>query len=166
MPAPAQIIHAGPGEGPAFSAVGDVYRFLATGEQTGGAYALSEALVLPGGGPPPHIHHREDEAFFVLEGEITFTLGEQKVVAKPGSFLQGPRGIPHAFKNESSAPARMLILVTPPGFEKFMAEFAQPVPSFDSPPVPVTPADLHKLLAVAPRYGIEILPPPGSARAE
>lgn len=61
---------------------------------------------------------------------------------------------------DSHLPARMLILVTPPGFERFMAEIAQPVPSFDSPPVPVTPADIEKLLAVAPSYGIEILPPP------
>lgn len=160
MTAPAQIIQLGPGQGPAFSAVGDVYRMIATGEQTGGAYVLSEARVLPGGGPPPHIHHREDEAFFVLEGEIAFMLGDNKVVGKAGAFVQGPRGIPHAFKNESSAPARMLIFVTPPGFEKFMAEFAQPVPSFDSPPLPVTPPDIQKLLAIAPKYGIEILPPP------
>ncbi len=160
MSTPAQLIQLNPGEGPAFSAVGDVYRFLATGEQTGGAYVLSEARVLPGGGPPPHIHHREEEAFFVLEGEITFTVGDKKVIGRPGSFIQGPRGLPHAFKNESNAPARMMILVTPPGFEKFMAEFAQPVPSFDSPPLPVTPADIQKLLAVAPNYGIEILPPP------
>ena len=160
MSIPSQPIQLLPEEGPAFSAVGDVYRILAAGAQTGGAYALCEARVLPGGGPPPHIHHREDEAFFVLEGEITFALGDRKVVAKPGSFIQGPRGIPHAFKNESNAPARMLILVTPPGFEKFMAEFAQPVPSFDTPPLPVTPADIQKLLAVAPKYGIEILPPP------
>ena len=160
MSKPAQLIHARPGEGPAFSAVGDVYRILATGEQTGGVYVLSEARVLPGGGPPPHIHHREDESFFVLEGEIVFLLGDQRVTAKAGTFIQGPRGIPHAFKNESDAPARMLIHVAPPGFDKFMAELAQPVPSFDSPPVPVTPADIQKLLAVAPKHGIEILPPP------
>jgi len=159
MSSPAEVIFSKPGEGQAFSAVGDVYRILAGGDQTGGTYALSEARVLPGGGPPPHIHHREDESFFVLEGEITFMLGDKKVVAKPGTFIQGPRGIPHAFKNESSTPARMLIHVTPPGFEKFIAEFAQPVPSFDSPPLPVTPAEIEKLLAVAPKYGIEILPP-------
>ena len=160
MASPAQIIQLHSGEGPAYSAVGDVYRILATGEQTGGAYVLSEARVLPGGGPPPHIHRREDEAFFVLEGEITFILGDTKVMAKPGTFIHGPRGIPHAFKNEGNVPARMLILVTPPGFEKFIAEMAQPVASFESPPTPVTPADIHKLLAVAPNYGIEILPPP------
>ncbi len=160
MSSTVQIISTGPGEGPALSAVGDVYRMLATGEQTGGVYVLSEARVLPGGGPPPHIHHREDESFFVLEGEITFTLGDQKVIANAGTFIQGPRGIPHAFQNESNAPARMLIHVTPPGFEKFMAEFAQPVPSFDSPPAPVTLADIERLMAVAPKYGMELLPPP------
>jgi len=160
MANPAQLIQLGAGEGPAFSAVGDVYRILATGDQTGGVYVLSEARVLPGGGPPPHIHHREDEAFFVLEGEITFMLGDKRVVAKPGAFIQGPRGIPHAFKNESNAPARMLIHVTPPGFDKFIAEIGQPVTAFDSPPTPVTPEAIQKLLAVAPKYGIEILPPP------
>ena len=155
----AQLIVSGPAEGLAFSAVGDVYRILASGEQTGGVYVLSEARVLPGGGPPPHIHHREDESFFVLEGEITFLLGEQKVVAKPGTFVQGPRGIPHAFKNESNSPARMLIHVTPPGFEHFIREIGRSVPTFDSPPLPVTPDDIQKLLAVAPKYGIELLPP-------
>lgn len=160
MSNPAQLIQLGAGEGPAFSAVGDVYRILATGDQTGGAYVLSEARVLPGGGPPPHIHHREEEAFFVLEGEITFMLGDRKVVAKTGAFIQGPRGTPHAFKNESNAPARILIFVTPPGFDRFLTEIAQPVPSFESPPTPVTPADIQKLMAIAPKYGIEILPPP------
>lgn len=160
MMSSAKTIHIGPGEGPAFSAVGDVYRILAGGDETGGAYALCESRVLPGGGPPPHVHRREDESFFVLEGQITFLLGDRKVVAGPGTFIQGPRGIPHGFKNEGTKPARMLIHVAPPGFEKFLAEFAAPVPSFDSPPVPVTPADLEKLLALAPQYGIEILPPP------
>jgi quercetin dioxygenase-like cupin family protein len=160
MSAPAQLIQLGAGDGPAFSAVGDVYRILATGAQTSGVYTLAESRVLPGGGPPPHIHHREDESFFVLEGEITFTLGDKKVLGKPGSFIQGPRGIPHAFKNESQSPARMLIHITPAGFENFLAEIAQRMPSFDSPPAPVTPADIEKLLAVTPKYGIEILPPP------
>ena len=159
MSTSAEVIHTRPGEGAAFSAAGDVYRHLATGAQTGGAHVLTEARVLPGGGPPPHIHRREDEAFFILEGEITFTLGERRIVATAGTFVQAPRDIPHAFKNESAAPARMLILLSPPGFERFMEEIAQPVESIDSPPVPVTPADIEKLLTVAPKYGIEVLPP-------
>lgn len=156
----ADLIQLSAGEGPAFSAVGDVYRFLATGDQTGGSYALCEARVLPGGGPPPHILHREDESFYVLEGEVTFLLDGRSVVARAGSFIQGPRGIPHAFKNEGPVPARMLIHVSPPGFERFMAEFATPLPSFDSAPVSVTPEAIQKLLEVAPKFGIEILPPP------
>jgi quercetin dioxygenase-like cupin family protein len=159
MPNPAQTTVNAPNQGPAFSAVGDIYRVLASGDQTGGAYALSEARVFPNGGPPPHIHRREDEAFYVLEGTITFTVNGQRVVAGPGTFLQAPRNIPHTFKNETTSPARMLIFVTPSGFEKFIAQFAQPVPSFDSPPLPVSPEDLARLMTLAPQFGIEILPP-------
>jgi quercetin dioxygenase-like cupin family protein len=137
-----------------------VYRMLAPGEQTGGVFTLVEVKVPPGGGPPLHIHHREDEAFFVLEGEMAFTLGDRRIVARPGAFVQGPRGLPHRFKNESSAPARLLVYVTPPGIENFFQEFAEPVASFASPPVPPTPAMIERLMAAAPQYGIEILPPP------
>jgi len=159
MPA-SELITKGPGEGAAYSGVGDVYRILATGDQTGGISTIAEVRVSPGNGPPPHIHHREDEAFFVLAGEVTFQLGDRAVKCTPGTFVQGPRGIPHAFKNTGQSPARMLVYVTPPGFENFMNEFATPLPSFDSPPLPVTPKDIEKLLAVAPQYGIEVLPPP------
>ncbi|MBL9167987.1 MAG: cupin domain-containing protein [Verrucomicrobiales bacterium] len=160
MSQPAHLIHLGPAEGQSFSAVGDVYRILASGDQTGGSHVLVEAKVPPGGGPPPHIHHREDESFYVVEGEITFQIDGKRVVAGPGSFLQGPRGIPHAFRNETAKPARMLILVVPPGFDKFIEEFAHPLASFDSPAVPVSPEEIAKLAAAAPKYGIELLPPP------
>ena len=66
-----------PGEGRTIAVVGDVYRFLATGEDTNGKYALWEALVPPGGGPPPHVHSREEEGFYILEGEITVQIGER-----------------------------------------------------------------------------------------
>ena len=89
----ARVIHVGPGEGAAFSAVGDIYRVLATGKQTGGAYSLSEIRVSPNNGPPPHVHSREDESFFVVEGEITFRIGDEKIVARPGTFILGPRGV-------------------------------------------------------------------------
>lgn len=95
----------------------------------------------------------------MLEGTITFTLGGRKIVAEAGSFVQAPRDIPHAFKNEGNVPARMLIQVTPPGFEKFIQAIARPVPSFDSPPLPVTQEDIARLMAIAPDYGIELLPP-------
>src|SRR3954471_6155991 len=100
-----------PGEGRTIAVVGDVYRFLATGEETDGKYALWEAVVPPGGGPPPHVHSREEEGFYVLEGEITFQIGDERLVAAAGTFANMPVGTPHSFKNESGRPARMLIFV-------------------------------------------------------
>lgn len=144
-------------DGPAWSAVGDTYVILASGDDTAGACCLLEAIIPPEGGPPMHLHEREDESFYVLEGEVTFTAGERSVTAGSGSFVQLPKGTPHCFKNNSNAPVRMLIQCVPAGFDRFMQEFAHPLPSRRSPPVPPTPADIKKLLAVAPKYGIRIL---------
>src|ERR1700686_3321717 len=94
-----------PTEGRTMAVVGDVYRFLATGEDTNGKYALWEAIVPPGGGPPPHVHSWEEEGFYVLEGEITFLVGDKRLVAGPGVFANMPVGTLHAFKNESGQPA-------------------------------------------------------------
>src|SRR5262245_64160578 len=106
------------GEGRAIAVVGDVYRFLATGEETDGKYALCEAVIGPGGGPPPHVHSREEEGFYILDGEITFTIDGERVLATTGMFANMPVGTPHSFKNENSKPAKMLILIAPAGLEK------------------------------------------------
>jgi quercetin dioxygenase-like cupin family protein len=102
MPNNKKVIHLEPGEGDAFSAVGDVYRNLASSRQTGGVYTLHEIRVAPNNGPPPHIHPREDEFFFVLEGEVEFQIGDETITARPGTFIQGPRGIAHSFKNTNA----------------------------------------------------------------
>lgn len=156
----AQLIHHTPGTGKTYSAVGDKYVMLATGEQTGGAYCLADATVPPGGGPPPHYHTREEESFYVLEGEMTFTVDSRTVIGTPGTFVQIPRGTPHAFQNRSAAPARMLIHCCPAGFDRFMAEFATELPSPDAPPLPPSHEEIEKLLRIAPEYGVVILPPP------
>src|SRR5271170_5558307 len=98
------------GEGHTLAVVGDVYRFLATGEETNGKYAVWEAIVPPGGGPPPHVHSREEERFYILEGEITLRIDEKCIIATTGMVANMPVGTPHSFKNESGKPARMLIL--------------------------------------------------------
>src|SRR5213080_580593 len=145
------------GEGRTIAVVGDVYRFLATGEDTNGKYALWEAVVPPGGGPPPHVHSREEEGFYVLEGEITFFIGEQRLVASAGMFANMPVGTPHSFKNESGKPARMLISVAPAGLEKMFFEVGVPLAEGSTTALPPTKAEIEKLLAVAPGYGITIL---------
>jgi len=144
-------------DGPAWSAVGDVYTILVGGEDTGGAYCMLEATVPPGSGPPLHLHEREDESFYLLEGEMTFSVGDRTVTAKPGAFVHLPKNTPHCFKNNSTAPVRVLIHCAPAGFDQFMREFAHPLPSRHAAPVPPTAADIEKLLALAPKYGLKIL---------
>src|SRR5271163_4813790 len=114
-------------EGRTIAVVGDVYRFLATGEDTDGKYAMWEVIVPPGGGPPPHVHSREEEGFYILEGEITLQVGDKRLVASVGMFANMPVGTPHSFKNESDRLAKMLISVTPAGLEKMFIEFGLPL---------------------------------------
>lgn len=146
------------GEGPVISVVGDLYRFLATGAETGGRYATWDALIPPGGGPPPHIHSREEETFYVLEGDVTFQLGEDKLVAGPGTFVRVPIGALHTFHNASDRPARMIISVAPAGIEEMFFAVGQPA-TVESGPLPPTPEEIERLLALAPKYGIEIRVP-------
>src|SRR4051794_7770090 len=147
------------GEGRTITVVGDVDRFLATGADTNGKYALWEAIVPPGGGPPPHVHSREEEGFYILEGEITFTIGEQRLVATAGMFANMPVGTPHSFKNESAQPAKMLISVVPAGLENMFFEVGVPLPEGSTTALPPTKEDFAKLMAVAPKYGITLLLP-------
>ena len=149
------IINAPP-QGRTVAVVGDVYRFLATGDDTNGKYALWEAIVPSGGGPPPHVHSREEEGFYVLEGEITFTINGERVVATAGMFANMPVGTPHSFKNESNKPAKMLISVAPAGLEKMFFEVGVPLPEGATTALPPTKEEIEKLLAISPRYGIEI----------
>lgn len=146
----------GPLDGKCVSAVGDLYRYLAAGEDTGGRYAFMHGTVSPGGGPPPHIHTREVEAFYVLKGEITFLAGEKTVVAGAGTFVHVQIGTVHAFENAGATTAEMLILVAPSGLEKMFDETGTVVNDPKSAPLPVTPAEIEKLIEVAPRYGIEL----------
>lgn len=148
-----------PPNGRTVAVVGDVYRFLATGEDTNGEYALWEAIVPPGGGPPPHVHSREEEGFYVLEGEVTFTANGERAVAKAGTFANMPVGTPHSFKNESDRPARMLISVAPAGLEEMFFEVGVPLAEGATTALPPTRGEIERLLAAAPKYGIEIRVP-------
>jgi mannose-6-phosphate isomerase-like protein (cupin superfamily) len=139
-------------EGRKLNVVGDTITIKLRGADTGGAYAVIEELTPPQGGPPLHVHRREDETFFVLEGEFEFSIGGRGVRAGPGTTLFGPRGIPHTFKNVGAQNARMLVTISPPGFERFFEEVD--LLSQQGPPAP------ERLLPLARKYELEILPPP------
>jgi quercetin dioxygenase-like cupin family protein len=114
-----------------------------------------EALVPPGGGPPPHIHRNENETFYILDGHCTVRLGEERVVAGPGDFVNVPRGVVHGFRNESAEPVRMILTFTPAGIEKFFEETLEPAldPTQD-PPDNIEEVGARYAEA-APRYGME-----------
>ncbi len=152
-------IVAQPGQGSSYWLLGDLYTFKAVGADTGEAYALCEVVVQPQSGSPPHRHSREHEAFYVQDGEFEFRLDDQTIVATAGTFLHSPQGQLHQFTNISSTPAKLLIWVTPAGFEKFVAEVGQAIPGQVTPAPTIAAADLAKIVTAAPKYGIEIIPP-------
>jgi mannose-6-phosphate isomerase-like protein (cupin superfamily) len=140
------------------------FRFLgiptvmrSTGETTNGAFGLMEhSMMPPGFASPYHTHHREDEAFYVLEGEMAFVCGGKWLKAGPGTYVFGPRKIPHGFKVIGNAPARMLLLCAPAGFEHFVLELSEPA---TDPTLPPASPDMAKLIALAAEYHIDILGP-------
>jgi mannose-6-phosphate isomerase-like protein (cupin superfamily) len=151
--------HLAPGEGKALWVAGGLITHKVGGEDTDGAYSLFEVEVQPEVGPPPHVHHREDELFWVLEGELEFLVGQRTIRASAGSVIYGPRNVPHTFKNVGSVPARMLAFVTPAGIEEFFEEVGEEATERSSPP-PFGQEEIERILATAPKYGQEILPPP------
>jgi mannose-6-phosphate isomerase-like protein (cupin superfamily) len=144
-----------PGQGTFLSIGGDILTFKAVSEDTAGQYTLIDVQLDPDSGAPPHIHHREDEAFYIQEGELEFQLGDQIVMATPGTFLYSPKGHLHSFRNNTTQRAKMLVRCMPAGIERFFAEIGVEVDSPDAPSRPATPAAIEQVLAVAPKYGIE-----------
>lgn len=144
---------------PTWGVVGSVYAILAEGEQTGGQYTLVEAFVPPDGGPPPHTHTREDEAFYLLEGEMTVTIAGRPLVLTPGGFAFGPRNVEHTFRNTGRGVARMLVWITPAGLEHFFRAVGAPLRPGTREAAAPTADQVEKLLATAPRYGLVIRPP-------
>jgi mannose-6-phosphate isomerase-like protein (cupin superfamily) len=148
-----------PGEGDSYWVLGDLYTIKARSEDTSGGYGLIEIVFSPQGGAPMHVHHQEDEAFYVLEGEIEFQIEEQIINATPGTFVHVPKGRPHSFANKGVNPAKALAWVAPGGLEKMFMEIGtQTTDTLASPPT-VSPTDAEKLFAVVPKYGLELLPP-------
>jgi quercetin dioxygenase-like cupin family protein len=140
----------GPEEGKLVWLVGLGVRFLARGEQTGGRFAVVEHPIKPRAlAAPLHTHEGEDEISYVVEGRVGVQVGDQVRVAGPGTVIFKPRGIPHAFWNAGDAPARLIEIITPAGFEKYFEEAAQ---LFG----PSGPRDPEQLQALQARYRLHM----------
>ena len=148
----------GPDGGETVFLVGDTYTILLSGEQTGGAFTLLEAIVPPDTGPPPHHHNAEDETFILLEGKVTFHVGNQVIDASPGTTVFVPRGVVHSFKNTDSGLAKMLFMYNPPGMEGMFTEIGHPgTRNVQAPPLSM--ADVEAMIAVSGKYRFTIVPP-------
>ena len=147
-------------EAEAFWFLGNLATLKARGEQTGGALAVVEFVAPPGFATPRHVHHDEDEAFYVLEGSLAGFCGDTKWEAVVGSFVWLPKDVPHGYATTSNGVTRSLAITLPAGFEQFVAEVGEPAPSRTLPP-PSEP-DTQRLIAAAARHHSEILGPPGS----
>lgn len=147
-----------PEEGDALWTLGGRFTTKLTGDHSEGHLALFEAVATRAAEPPLHIHHREHEAWYVLEGQLTFHVGDAVLVATAGSFAFAPKGIPHAFTVDAE-PTRVLLVAAPAGFEGFARELGVPATS-DRPPEGLQVPGPEVLGPVAERYGIEIIGPP------
>jgi quercetin dioxygenase-like cupin family protein len=147
---------AAPGTGRIVEAFGDHAEFLVEGRHTDGHVTQFILTTPPGGGPPLHLHEREDEVFYVLEGRVAYLEAQTGVWTEggPGTTACMPRGAPHTFQNVGTGRLRQLVTTTPSGFEDFFTEATE---VFAAP----GPLDLDKATAIAARHGIRLLPPPG-----
>lgn len=155
-----QLKYVPAGTGPAYCGPGDRMTFLITGAETGGAFFMAEVSVAPGGGPPPHIHSREDESFYVQQGTLAVQVGDKALNVVPGDFVHMPRGTAHSFKNLGNETAKLLMVATPAGIDNYFSEvfFA----ASDVPDIPqIAPAVIARALKTAPQYGLELLIPAG-----
>ena len=144
----------GPNDGRAYGVVGHKYRILVTGEQTGGEYAVFEATVPPGEGPPPHTHVNDDEILYVAQGAITIIVEGRETEAGAGSFAAVPRGTVHTFRNDGSQDARLLVTIRPAGLDKFFQEVGVPIADPAADPPPSTVEHMQRIVAAAPKYGM------------
>jgi len=142
--------------------LGMLITFKAVSEETGGEYSLYELTVPPQLGAPPHIHHRETEAYYVLDGEVEFLKGEDTVRAGVGQFVFVPRGVVHAFTNAGQEPARFLGIVTPGGLhEKLLSSLGEQAKTETLPAPPEGPPDAERFAAIMREHDSEVLPPSG-----
>ena len=148
-------------DGQNLSVVGDTYRILVTGKETGGAFATIDMLVPPGGGPGPHAHPDFEETFYVVDGEVEVKSEGGTYVAKKGAYVVIPKGgIVHCFKNKSDKLAHLLCTVIPSGLEEMFLEIGKPVAAGEFlPPPPMDPESIKKLIAIAEKHGQKVYPP-------
>ena len=135
--------------------MGGLMTFHADSNSTNGAFSLVEVHTLPGGEPPMHVHEREEELFYVLEGSLKVFRGSEELILGPGQSGFLPRGVPHTFRVQSNY-VRMLTYITPGGFEEFFRQIGRPAEALMPEPNPAAP-DFARIMRVAGEFGIRFI---------
>jgi quercetin dioxygenase-like cupin family protein len=143
------------GDGEARWWFGQLAEIKATAANTGGQFTIIDVTCPPGLEVPLHVHHREDEAFWILAGEVTLYVGDDMVHAGPGDYAFGPRDVPHRYVVGDSG-CRMLFICAPAGFEHLVHDMSEPAASRTIPP-PADPPDMEWVQTIAKRHGCDLL---------
>ena len=144
------VAHVPPGEGKTLRVLGELVTYKVISDQTGGAYWLFEVASQPGTGAPPHVQHRQDEAFYVLEGDYEFLIEDRTLRMPAGSLLYVPKGNLLVYKNVGESMGRMLVSQTPGGLhERFFEEVGLPATDESWSPASGGPQDTGKMAAIA-----------------
>jgi quercetin dioxygenase-like cupin family protein len=156
------VLVRGSDEGPATWALGSLFEQTASGADTGGAFGLTRVTQSAGTATPLHVHTREAEAFYLLDGTMTYRAGEQDYQLSPGSFIYLPSGVPHAFRVTSTGPVQFLAIVAPGGLMGMYDETGRPAEQrqLPEPDADQMQADIGRWLEATSRYGIQVLGPP------
>ena len=130
---------------------------LIDSKDTNGNFSLCHIIEVKGLEPPRHVHSREDESFYILEGVIEYNVDDQVLHAEKGDWVFLPKNIPHSFKVITET-AEALMLLSPGGFENFFIEMSEPAKAMELPPRPQGPPDIKKMDALSSKYGFKFLP--------
>ena len=149
-------------ENRAYWLLGSLVIVHVTGAETEDRFCLVEFLSPPDDMPPLHVHRQDSQTTYVLQGEVTFYLPGESRVLGAGECIHQPAGIPQTERVTSSAPARMIDVNSPAGFERFVAAAGEPAESLALPPPPTEPPDFEQLSSLAEAHGIDIVGPPGA----
>jgi quercetin dioxygenase-like cupin family protein len=141
-----RVHHVAPGDGPCIRYTGQVIHVKLGAEQSGGEMTVIEDVIDPQAGPPLHVHERENEAYYVLEGEFEFACGNDTIRGGPGTFVHAPRGVPHRYSNVGSTPGKMLFAFTPGGIEAFFADMGNE-----------KELTRERVIAIAAKHGITVV---------
>jgi len=140
--------------------LGELAIIHTTGKETNGKYCVIELYATKEGSPPWHVHHREDEGFYIIEGELTVSVGDKTYKVTNGDYLLAPKDIPHTYSVDSPGHARILMICSPAGFEEAVRAMSSPATSLVPPKPESVEVDYEKIMSLANQFGVEFVEPP------